>query len=322
MARLHAQTQIGSWAIFLTLCVGRAIRNRKLHVIIACSLLVLLWTEARHRVLIDGPHTLCVAVFSAPTEASAACRQTARETWLSLDDGVRHYFFIGDQNLPPQVSEALSNENRNAGDVVLLPFVDSYRNLTLKLLHSIKYLVEKCDCKYILKADDDTFARVDLIVSELEVVKVEQRLYWGYFTGRAPIFRRGTWAETDWFLCDRYLPYARGGGYIFSHRVAKYIADNSPILQRYRSEDVSFGVWTAGLQLHRVHDPRFDTEYTSRGCLNSYLVTHKQSSSQMYEKMKNIRTKGRLCPKGEEGETRESYSYNWTVLPSQCCKPT
>ena len=41
-----------------------------------------------------------------------------------------------------------------------------------------------------------------------------------------------SWAEPDWFLCDKYLPYARGGGYVFSQRIAKFIADNSAILQR------------------------------------------------------------------------------------------
>lgn len=112
MARMHAQTTVGSFAIFVTLCVGRAIRNRMFCVIFACLFLLLFWTAARHHVSIDGPHTLCVAVFSAPTESSAARRQTARETWLSLDDGVRHYFFIGDENLQPDVVEALSAEKR------------------------------------------------------------------------------------------------------------------------------------------------------------------------------------------------------------------
>uniref|UniRef100_A0A914RJR2 Hexosyltransferase n=1 Tax=Parascaris equorum TaxID=6256 RepID=A0A914RJR2_PAREQ len=44
-----------------------------------------------------------------------------------------------------------------------------------------------------------------------------------------------------------------------------------------RSEDVSVGAWLAGLDVRYVHDPRFDTEFRSRGCNNEYIITHKQT---------------------------------------------
>lgn len=45
----------------------------------------------------------------------------------------------------------------------------------------------------------------------------------------------------------------------------------------FRNEDVSVGAWLAGLSVRYVHDPRFDTEFRSRGCNNQYIVTHKQT---------------------------------------------
>lgn len=45
----------------------------------------------------------------------------------------------------------------------------------------------------------------------------------------------------------------------------------------FRNEDVSIGAWLAGLSVQYVHDPRFDTEFRSRGCNNQYIVTHKQT---------------------------------------------
>ncbi|OQR72745.1 beta-1, partial [Tropilaelaps mercedesae] len=125
------------------------------------------------------------------------------------------------------------------------------------------------------------------------------------------------WAENNWFLCDHYLPYARGGGYVFSGGLAKHIAENADIWNRFISEDVSFGAWTAGLNLKRVHDPRFDTDYLSRGCLNSYIVIHKQKPDDMRRKIKNLQMTGRLCD--VEGETRPGYEYNWKLPASQCC---
>lgn len=45
----------------------------------------------------------------------------------------------------------------------------------------------------------------------------------------------------------------------------------------FRNEDVSVGALLAGLDLRYVHDPRFDTEFKSRGCNNEFIITHKQS---------------------------------------------
>ncbi len=42
------------------------------------------------------------------------------------------------------------------------------------------------------------------------------------------------------------------------------------------------GTWLAPLKVNRVHDVRFDTEFRSRGCSNSYLMSHKQSVQVIY----------------------------------------
>lgn len=67
----------------------------------------------------------------------------------------------------------------------------------------------------------------------------------------------------------------------------------------------------------RVHDPRFDTEYVSRGCLNDYIVTHKQNVEMMKQLQENLQATGKLCPR--EYKVKPSYIYNWDVLPSMCC---
>ena len=86
----------------------------------------------------------------------------------------------------------------------------------------------------------------------------------------------------------------------------------------YNSEDISVGVWVAALaNVNRLHDPRFDTEYVSRGCSNSYLVTHKQDEQAMRNLFSNLKQTGNLCVK--EYKTRKSYIYNWNVPPSKCC---
>lgn len=86
----------------------------------------------------------------------------------------------------------------------------------------------------------------------------------------------------------------------------------------YKSEDISVGAWLSPLQITREHDARFDTEWRSRGCHNSYIITHKQSSAMMKQKFENLKKSQKLCGHKEE-KLHLSFIYNWSVLPSNCC---
>lgn len=88
----------------------------------------------------------------------------------------------------------------------------------------------------------------------------------------------------------------------------------------FNSEDVSVGFWLAPINnILRVHDIRFDTEWMSRGCRNTHLVIHNISQQEMRKIYNNYIQHSTLC----SGETnkRNYYIYNWSVPPSQCCKP-
>lgn len=78
------------------------------------------------------------------------------------------------------------------------------------------------------------------------------------------------------------------------------------------------GAWLAPLQVKRVHDFRFDTEYRSRGCNNLHIISHKQSIADMYQKHKNLKESGKLCL--QETHLRNSFVYNWEKPPTECCK--
>ena len=78
------------------------------------------------------------------------------------------------------------------------------------------------------------------------------------------------------------------------------------------------GAWLAPLQVNRVHDFRFDTEYRSRGCNNLHIISHKQSIDEMHQKHRQLRETGKLCV--EETHLRNSFIYNWAAPPTECCK--
>ena len=245
-------------------------------------------------------------------------RDTIRKTWFSqLYPNVTLWFCIGTSGLSQSSSRDLQAENTAHSDLLLLPNIrESYQGLTVKLLESFKWLNQKVDFQYVIKADDDTFIRVDKILADLQTKPLE-RLYWGFFDGRANIKKTGQWAENKWILCDKYLPHARGGGYVLSADLINYIASNANMLQVFNSEDISVGTWLGPLNIDRIHDPRFDTEYVSRGCNNDYIITHKQREEDMEEKWNNLKVNGQLCSK--ELKLKLSYVYNWKAFPSQCC---
>nr|SVE74333.1 EOG090X0A8N [Daphnia barbata] len=268
----------------------------------------------------DSPHRfskLIVLIMSDPTKA--ATRNAIRETWLSVNHkDVKHLFIMGSKGLAQSIQQNLLEENLSYHDLVILDSVnESYTSLTAKILAGFQWLYSNHKFNFVLKCDDDSFVRISPLIEELHK-QPQNHLYWGFFKGGSSVFQKGKWKENDWFLCDTYLPYALGGGYILSSDLVEFIARNAPLLQQYKSEDVSVGVWLSPLKIQRVHDVRFDTEFKSRGCYNDYLVTHKQSASDMHEKHANLIKVGKMCQ--SELRVRYSYDYNWTVLPSKCCK--
>ncbi|KDR17902.1 Beta-1,3-galactosyltransferase 6, partial [Zootermopsis nevadensis] len=265
---------------------------------------------------------LIILILSSPP--SVHRRNVIRDTWLSLcknNSYVQYYFVVGSAGFK-EAHSLIEEEQSVHHDLVLLPNVyDNYKSLTKKVLEAFVWLDKTIKhFQYLLKCDDDSFVQVDKVVSELQTIKLTKgnSLYWGFFNGRAQVKVNGKWKESDWILCDYYLPYALGGGYVLSQKLVHFIAVNAEFLRLYNSEDVSVGVWlSAVVNVTRQHDPRFNTEFISRGCSNTYLVTHKQDEVAMRKMFLTLKRSGRLCD--AEYRSRNSYIYNWHVPPSKCC---
>ena len=276
-------------------------------------------------VLKDSQHYLLVAlVLSGPNQKSRERRDVIRETWKtycnpSEEPAMLVLFVIGTLELSPQELELVIHEQQLHHDLVLLPNLkESYYNLTLKMLQSFVWADENLMFSYLLKCDDDSFVMLHQIADELSERTSKESYYWGFFDGRATPKKAGKYIEKEWFLCDRYLPYALGGGYVVSADLVHKVSLVSDSLRLYNNEDTSLGVWLSPYKAERRHDSRFDTEFKSRGCRNNYLVTHKQSPEDMHSKHELLQSKGTLC--AQEVVYRRAYEYNWVVEPSKCCQ--
>ncbi|CAD5212450.1 unnamed protein product [Bursaphelenchus okinawaensis] len=261
---------------------------------------------------------LLILIMSSPAEWTE--RQTVRSTWIksASSHDVKYLFPIGTKSLSKDLFDKLDKEQERYGDLAFIDKLEeSFDNLAKKTAFSIEIGVKLHDFEYVLKTDTDSFVQIGRLIKAIKDV-AHPMLYYGFLDGRAKPFRRGKYREKDWVLCDRYLPYHLGGGYVLSYNLAEYIADHTHLLRFYRAEDVSVGVWLAGVQVKYLHDPRFDTEYISRGCNNNYLVTHKHTQEMMYAMADNVKQSGQMCQK--EFQSRPSYVYDFSVPPSQCCQ--
>ena len=187
---------------------------------------------------------LLIIILTGPNYGTR--RNAMRMTWLNVTGFtfVRR-FVVGTSDLDNATRKQLEQEQNLHGDMLLLQhFKDSYKQLTRKLLNTFIWISENVDCAFVMKADDDTFARLDVIEQELKVkYSLIDNLYWGFHRGDSRVKYTGPWAEPKWILCDRYLPYALGGGYIISMKLVQYIANVSSLLVLYNSEDVSLGLF-------------------------------------------------------------------------------
>lgn len=246
---------------------------------------------------------------------------------------IKHLFAVGTLDLPDDVIEGVNAEQKVYNDLLLIDDLrDSYKNLTLKLIKSLDKLNRTTpNFKYVLKCDDDSYVKLDFLTldlieyeSKLKVMQEQKltagnlELYWGYFNGRANIKHVGQWQEVNFNSCDRYLPYALGGGYVLSRNLVRYIAQHGDNLNRYGSEDISVGTWLAPFRnIHRRHDIRFDTAYMPRKCKNYHFVLHKRTALDMREIHWG---KGCFSEVPYDNDKRPvEYFYDWTQTPIKCC---
>lgn len=132
-------------------------------------------------------------------------------------------------------------ESNNNGDIIQFDFVDSYQNLTLKILNGFRWVVENCGkVRYILKADDDVFVNVIVILDVLKSYTVPPRgAVFGFIYGGGQVWRHGMWAVSrDDYPKDFYPAYASGTAYLLTRNLLEDIISIAERKNYFRVEDV------------------------------------------------------------------------------------
>ncbi|CAL9144059.1 hydroxyproline O-galactosyltransferase GALT2-like [Musa acuminata AAA Group] len=235
----------------------------------------------------QNPVQLFVGIISAT--GHFAERMAVRKTWMQYpalhsSSAIAHFFVA----LSPkkELNAALKREAEYFKDIVILPFMDHYDLVVLKTIAICEFGVHNLTAAYIMKCDDDTFVRVDVILRMIETDASNSSLYMGNLNVLHRPLRSGKWAVTyeEWPE-EIYPPYADGPGYIISKDIARYVVSQhaNHSLRLFKMEDVSMGMWVEEFNTTTTTTIQYSHswKFCQSGCMENYFTAHYQSPRQM-----------------------------------------
>jgi Galactosyltransferase len=180
----------------------------------------------------------------------------------------KHKFIVGHEDVVSrQIFDVLSEEMKLHDDILILPFVDSYWNLTVKVNLMFKNPMILNQCRYIAKIDSDVYIRADRLTRVIRRLPNAHPIYAGFYydqkkrtmrVPRDPAYKFSFTLEEH--PDELFPPYIGGPLYLISNSVAlrlpytinsllndygeveeipsTYTPDRPPI---YRLEDVYMG---------------------------------------------------------------------------------
>ncbi|KAM4687169.1 beta-1,3-galactosyltransferase 5-like [Rhinophrynus dorsalis] len=187
-------------------------------------------------------------------------RKAIRKTWAAPSKVASYswqvVFLIG-RTMDVELDWHIHKEQVAHFDILTGNYLDTYRNLTLKVMHGIKWAADKCQPQYILKTDDDCFVNTEKLPAFLSHHNTAKT---GLYVGSAfPWEKRMVIRDpaSKWYVSyqdynlDRYPPYASGIGYILSLDAARAVLRMAQDTAPLPIEDAYMGILAekAGLSL-------------------------------------------------------------------------
>ncbi|XP_014668002.1 PREDICTED: beta-1,3-galactosyltransferase 5-like [Priapulus caudatus] len=221
-----------------------------------------------------APRTLALILVTSAT-ANARRRRAIRESWAKVGEPAIKVVFLVGVTSDRDVAAAVAAERSRHNDLLLGRYADTYRNLTLKVLHGMAWAAAACRPDYLLKTDDDCFVNVP-VLRTLLAASPRRRLY----VGRSPASRaviRG--AANKWHVTPAEYPlaeyprYASGTGYVLSADVLRDITRAARLVRPFPNEDAFVGVIAARLGVAPINSGRF-TSYSAtwQACNYHYIL--------------------------------------------------
>lgn len=180
-------------------------------------------------------HDKCEAYLLLLSRASGSdSRAAIRSGWLSDLRKVnnkllfRHMFVVGHEGRFNDTYNKLSDEMKQFKDILILPFLDSYWNLTIKVSLMFKWPTIVNQCKYIVKVDEDVYIRAERFTNMIHSLPDSLPIYGGYYYDQKKRVMPVNRTVTDKFSFTLeefprpfFDPYVGGPIYFMANTVAR-----------------------------------------------------------------------------------------------------
>ncbi|KAM5125053.1 beta-1,3-galactosyltransferase 5-like [Mantella aurantiaca] len=247
---------------------------------------------------------LLILVTSKPSHHES--RRAIRRTWASPTLGTAgkwQVVFLVGLTMDVELDWRIHNEQRMNNDLLMGNYLDSYRNLTLKVMHGMKWAVERCRPSYILKTDDDCFVNTHYLPSFLrDRSPATAHLYVGLaFSEKKRAVIRDP--SSKWYVPHReyepevYPAYASGIGYIVTFHTAESILRAARTVPPIPVEDAYVGILAETAKVRLLTSTRF-AKHNARWSVCNYrflMVIHGLSPEDQALAQENVQRTRASC---------------------------
>lgn len=235
---------------------------------------------------------LLLFVKSSPQNSER--RQAIRDTWgnesfvwSELGANVRMVFALGvhpDEGRRSRVQSALLQEDQVYGDLIQQDFLDTFHNLTTKLILQFHWAHEYCSqARFLMSADDDIFIHMpNLVKYLLQLLSTRsgaEDLWVGHVHKGAPPIRRKNskyHVPYDLYPWPSYPDYTAGAGYVVSADVAAKIYHATLMLNSSMYiDDVFMGICAKAMGVSPQEHVYFSGEGKApyHPCIYNHMIT-------------------------------------------------
>src|SRR5699024_5517914 len=119
------------------------------------------------------------------------------------------------------VEQQIKEESTQYNDLIQVDYLENYYNLTVKSVALLRWTSLNCPCvRYMLKFDDDSFIRVNRLLSQLKHMEPDN--IYGMVPEHPAVNRD---KSSKWYISprvypDRYYPQYTNGVYLVPGRLA------------------------------------------------------------------------------------------------------
>ncbi|CAM1291336.1 Uncharacterised protein g101 [Pycnogonum litorale] len=251
---------------------------------------------------------LLVCFASSPSNYEE--RQAIRETWATVANSsttskykFRFLFFLG-KPVDDGQTESVSTEAAKYGDIVQADFIDTYRNLTLKVLKIFQWFRDDCSRPdFLIKSDDNSFVNFQRLLNEYGERSNEDLVVGRVVRRGKPLRNRSSrwYISEQQFSGQEFPEYLSGAVVLMTRKSASKILDVCEHRRFFPIEDVLFNGYCRQLaNVEPIDDHRFifSLAFVDECFLDKLIAYHPMNSAklrQLWPKMKTKRIKNGRC---------------------------